>query len=62
MGVESHPVGGNNAAALLAAMLKRVESEIGKVGGFGMVENAEDPAFFRWSFEFHGLIILLAVL
>ena len=35
-----------NAGALLAAMLQRVEPEVGEVGGFGMTEDAEDPAFF----------------
>ena len=35
-----------NAGALLAAMLKRVEPEVGQVGGFGMAEDAEHAAFF----------------
>ena len=37
-------VGGRDAGALLAAMLQRVEAEIGQVGGFGMAEDAEDAA------------------
>jgi hypothetical protein len=35
-------VAGDDAGGFLAAMLKGVETEIGKVGGFGMAEDAED--------------------
>ena len=33
------------ARALLAAMLQRVQTEVGEVGSFGMTEDAEDAAF-----------------
>jgi hypothetical protein len=35
----------DDAGGFLAAMLKRVETEVGKVGGFGMAEDAEDTTF-----------------
>jgi hypothetical protein len=38
-------VAGDDAGGFLAAMLQRVEAEIGKIGGFGMTENAEDTTF-----------------
>ena len=38
-------VGRGDAGALLAAMLQRVQTEVGHVGGFGMTEDAEDAAF-----------------
>ena len=37
-------VGGGDAGALLAAMLQRVEAEVGEVGRLGMAEDAEDAA------------------
>ena len=47
----AHPlaVSGDDAGALLAAMLQRVEPEIREVGGLGIAEDAEDAAFV---FEF----------
>src|SRR5215831_1725525 len=44
---QSHGVaiGRGDAGALLPAMLKRIETEIGHVGRFGMTEDAEDAAF-----------------
>ena len=42
-------VGGGDAGALLAAVLERVEAEVGEVGGLGMSEDAEDAALV---FEF----------
>src|SRR5947207_2233587 len=38
-------VGRGDAGALLAAVLKRVQAEVGHVGRFGMAEDAEDAAF-----------------
>ena len=35
-----------DAGALLAAMLQRVETEVGHVRGFGVAEDAEDAALF----------------
>ncbi len=55
VGMETHTVAGDNAATLLAAVLQRVEPEIGQVGCLRMVEYAEDAALFFWSFEFHWL-------
>ena len=37
-------VGGDDAGRFLAAMLQRVEAEIGELGGFGMAEDAADTA------------------
>ena len=37
-------VGRGDAGRFLAAMLQRVEAEIGELGGFGMAEDAEDAA------------------
>ena len=37
-------VGRGDAGALLAAVLQRVEAEVGHVGRFGMAEDAEDAA------------------
>ena len=47
------PVGGDDARALLAAMLQRVQAEVGEVRRLGMPEDPEDAAFV---FEFieHG--------
>jgi hypothetical protein len=45
MEVELRAVTRNDAGGFLAAMLKRVEAEIGEVGGFGMTEDAEDTTF-----------------
>ena len=42
-------VGGDDAGALLSAVLQRVEAEVGEVGRFGMAEDAEDAALV---FEF----------
>ncbi len=39
-------VGSGNACALLAAVLQRVQAEVGHVGRFGMPEDAEDAALF----------------
>jgi hypothetical protein len=42
-------VGGGDAGALLAAMLQRIEPEIGEIRGLGMAKDAEDPALvFKW--------------
>jgi hypothetical protein len=35
----------DNAGGFLAAMLQRVKSEIGEIGGFGVAEHAEDTTF-----------------
>ena len=37
-------VGGDDAGALLAAMLQRVEAEVREVGRLGVAEDAEDAA------------------
>ena len=37
-------VGGGDARALLAAVLQRVQAEVGHVGRFGVAEDAEDAA------------------
>src|SRR5262245_40535698 len=42
--VERAAVGGRDARRLLAAVLERVETEIGDVGGLGMVPDPEEPA------------------
>jgi hypothetical protein len=47
-------VGSGDARALLAAVLQRVESEVGHVGGFGMPEDAEHAAFVLEGVEFLG--------
>jgi hypothetical protein len=39
-------VRGGNPCALLAAVLERVETEVGHVGGLGVPEDAEDAALF----------------
>ena len=39
-------VGRRDADALLAAMLERVQAEVGHVGRFGVAEDAEDAALF----------------
>src|SRR6185436_5224241 len=39
------PVGGDDAGAFLAAVLQRVQAEVGEVGRFGVAEDAEDAAF-----------------
>src|SRR5258706_2221453 len=44
--VDLTPVRRRDAGALLAAMLERVEAEVRHVGGFGVTEDAKDPAFF----------------
>ena len=41
MQVQFVAVAGNDAGGFLAAMLQRVEAEIGEVGGFGVAEDAE---------------------
>ena len=43
--VEIVAVAGDDPGGLLAAVLQRVETEIGEVGGFGMAEDAEDTTF-----------------
>jgi predicted transcriptional regulator len=43
-------VGGDNSGALLAAVLKGVESEIGQLGRVFMAEYAADAALMPWSF------------
>ena len=45
------PIGGGNARAFLAAMLERIEAEIGEVRGLRVAEDAEDTALV---FEWHG--------
>jgi hypothetical protein len=45
MSVQISAVGADDAAAFLAAMLKRVKTEIGQVGRFGVAEDPEDTAF-----------------
>jgi hypothetical protein len=42
MKVEIGAVARNDAGGFLAAMLKRVEAEVGEIGSFGMAEDAED--------------------
>jgi hypothetical protein len=42
--VEFGAIARNDASGFLAAMLQRIEAEIGEVGGFGMTEDAEDTA------------------
>jgi hypothetical protein len=42
MQVEIGAVARNDAGGFLAAMLKRVEAEVGEIGSFGMAEDAED--------------------
>jgi hypothetical protein len=43
--VEIVAVARDDAGGFLAAMLERVETEVGEVGGFGMSEDAEDTTF-----------------
>ena len=45
MGDQPLAVGRGNARALLTAVLKRVEAQVGHLRGFGVSEDAEDPAF-----------------
>ena len=42
--VEGLAVGGGDAGRLLAAVLERVEAEVGDVGGLGVVPDPEEPA------------------
>src|SRR5208283_3075933 len=44
--IDAPSVGRANAGPLLAAVLQGVESQIGEIGRFRMVENAEYAAFF----------------
>ena len=46
VGVDLVAIGGADAGALLAAMLQRVEPEIGQLGGFGVAVDGDDAAFF----------------
>ena len=39
-------VAGGDAGAFLAAVLERVQAEVGDVGGLGMAVDGEDSAFF----------------
>ena len=39
-------VAGADAGALLAAMLQRVEAQIGQLGGFGMAVDGDNAALF----------------
>ncbi len=48
-------VGGGDAGALLAAMLQRVEAEVGEVGRLRVAEDAEDTALVL-EFVEHGLL------
>ena len=43
--IEIGAIAGNDAGGFLAAMLERIEAEVGEVGGFGMAEDAEDATF-----------------
>jgi hypothetical protein len=45
MEIEIGAIARNDASRFLAAMLERVETEIGEIGGFGMAEDAKDAAF-----------------
>ena len=53
VGMETGPVRGNDTAAFLPPVLKGVESQVGQVGCFRMVENAENAAFFFWLVKVH---------
>ena len=44
--VDFAAVAGADAGAFLAAMLQRVEAQVGHLGGLGMAVNGEDAAFF----------------
>ena len=48
--LQPRAVGRGDADGLLAAVLQRVQPEVGQVGGFGVAVDAEDAAFF---FESH---------
>ena len=43
--VKARAVGGRDAGRLLPAMLEGIETEVGHIGGLGMVPDAEQPAF-----------------
>ena len=47
-------VGGGDAGALLAAMLKRVKAKVGEVGGLGVPEDSKNTALV---FECHGCTV-----
>jgi hypothetical protein len=43
--VEISAIAGADASALLAAMLERIEAEVGELGGFGVPVDGDDAAF-----------------
>src|SRR5439155_23086649 len=45
MRAQFRAVAGDDAGGFLTAMLEGVETEVGKVGGFGVAEDAEDTTF-----------------
>src|SRR6266704_1323693 len=53
VGVEAEPVGRDDAAALLAPVLERIEAEIGQVGRLRVVVDPENTAFFFWLVKIH---------
>ena len=44
---------GDDAGAFLAAMLQRVEAEVGQLRRFRVIENAEDAAVMFWIVLLH---------
>src|SRR5438445_6224632 len=50
MDVELFAVRSNNAGAFLAAMLERIKTIIGQLGGMRMAINAKDAAIMFWIF------------
>jgi hypothetical protein len=53
MGMEGHTVRGDNSATLLPTVLQGIQPQIGQVGSFRMIINAENSALFFRSVQFH---------
>ena len=51
VGQQGPTVGGGDPGRLLAAVLERIERQIGEIGGFGVAVHADDAAFFMEAVE-----------